>query len=288
MRLGISMFTAEDAIGPDALARSVEAAGFDSIWFPDHTHLPVGGSSRWPWDPTQKAPLYYAEIFDVFVALTAAASATRRVRIGSAVCVLPQRDPIVAAKQAASIDRLSGGRLMVGVGPGWNAEEMANHGVKYDDRYDVMRERIDAMKAIWSSEIAEFHGEHVEFGPMRLGPRPAQPGGPPVLIAGESDRALRRAARHADGWLPRGRELAPQGVVERVRDFRAATEAAGRGHLPVVVLDTGHDPRDLDAYAEAGVDAVIFRLPPTPPAEVPSALDRVMTLARRAFGASRS
>lgn len=274
------MFTAETAIGPPALARAVEEAGFDSIWFPDHTHLPVGGSSRWPWDPARQAPPYYAEIVDLFVALTAAAAVTTRIGVGSAICVLTQRDPIVAAKQAASIDRLSGGRLTFGVGPGWNAEEMANHGVEYADRYAVMEERIRAAKAIWSSDVAEFHGEHCEFGPMRCGPLPVQAGGPPVLVAGESARARRRAIACADGWLPRGRELVAGGIVRQVAAFHAACEEAGRGRLRVVVLDTAHEPRDVEAYAEAGVDEVVFRLPPTPEQEIPAALERVLELSR--------
>jgi probable F420-dependent oxidoreductase len=280
MKVGVSMFTAEDAVAPDKLACAVEVAGLDSVWFPDHTHTPQRSDSRWPWEPDRQAPSYYADIIDLFVALTAAALATERVRVGSAICVLPQRDPIVAAKQAASIDRLSGGRLDFGVGSGWNAEEMANHGTDYGQRYEIMRDRVRAMKAIWSADVAEYHGDHCDFGPLRCGPAPVQPGGPPVLVAGESRRARAEAIAHADGWLPRGRELARTEIVDEVARFRASCSEAGREGLRVVVVDTAHDPRDVDAYGRAGVDEVVFRIPPTSEEALPAVLEAIVDLAR--------
>jgi probable F420-dependent oxidoreductase len=278
MKFGVSMFLAEGAVGPGPLAQAVEAAGLDSLWFPDHTHTPVGGSSKWPWDPSREVASYYAEIPDLFVALTAAAVSTTRIRVGSAICVLPQRDPIVAAKQAATIDRLSGGRLTLGVGPGWDATEMANHGIDFDRRYEVMDEKIAAAKAIWSSDVAEFHGEHCDFGPIRCGPEPAQVGGPPVLVSGESKRARELAIGSADGWLPRGRELAKRGIVDEIRKFRELCANADRAQR-VVVLDTAHEARDVDAYALAEVDEVVFRLPPTSPDDLPGLLGDVVALA---------
>jgi probable F420-dependent oxidoreductase len=272
------MFLAEGAVDPAGFARAVEAAGLDSVWFPDHTHTPVGGSSKWPWDPSREVASYYAEIPDLFVALTAAAVSTTRLRVGSAICVLPQRDPIVAAKQAATIDRLSDGRLTFGVGPGWDAAEMANHGTDFDRRYAVMEEKIAVSKAIWSSDVAEFHGEHCDFGPIRCGPQPAQDGGPPVLVSGESKRARELAIRCADGWLPRGRELAKRGIVEEIRRFREACVDADRERR-VVVLDTAHDPRDVEAYALAEADEVVFRLPPTSPSGLKAVLEDVLALA---------
>ena len=272
------------AASPGELAQAVEAAGFDAVWFPDHTHVPIGATSKWPGDPTSEAPSYYADIVDIFIALASAAAATTRIRIGSAICVLPQRDPIIAAKQAASIDCASGGRLTFGVGPGWNAEEMANHGASYRDRYPIMREYVQAMKTIWSNDIAEFHGKHANFEPIRSGPKPVQAGGPPILIAGESEKTQQRVIAYGDGWLPRGRELLPLGLVKTVRSFRCRCVESGRGPLPVVILDTALNPTNWPIYCEAEVEEIIFRLPPTPAKELTPNLYQLKDLASQIIG----
>lgn len=280
MQFGIQMFTAEGALGPAELARRVETGGFDAQWFPDHTHLPAVTRSSWPADPGREPPPAYGQIYDVFIALAAAALVTSRVRLGSAVCVLPQRDPIVTAKQAASIDRLSGGRLRLGIGAGWNAQEMENHGVRFEDRHVSLRERAEAMRAIWRGDPAEYHGRTVDFGPLHCGPKPSQAGGPALLVAGEGDITIRRVLRYGDGWISRARELLPMGLVERVAGFRAACEAGGRGPLPVVLLDTAHAARDLETYAAAGVDEIVYVIRPGDGGEVAADLERISAMLR--------
>ena len=279
MRFGIQMFTAEGALSPPELARAVEAAGFDVVSFPDHTHLPAVTSSTWPSDPGSQPATFYGEIYEVFVALTAAAMATSTITLGAAVCVLPQRDAIITAKQAASVDRLSGGRLRLGIGDGWNADEMENHGRRFADRLVAMREAVEAMRTIWRDWPAEYHGRTVNFAPILCGPRPARPGGPPLLVAGESHNAVRRAIRYGDGWMTRGRDLLPRGLVDRVAEFRADCEASGRGALPVVVLETHpHKPEHVETYARAGIDEVLFVISPGDAAGVAADLDRLTGL----------
>lgn len=276
------MFTAEGAVTPPELARATEAAGFDAQWFPDHTHLPAVTHSPWPADPGRPPSAFYGEIYDVFIALTAAALVTSRVRLGSAICVLPQRDPIITAKQVASIDKLSGGRLRLGIGAGWNADEMENHGVSFKDRHVALRERVEAMRTIWREAPAEYHGKTVNFTQLHSGPRPAQPGGPPVLIAGESEQTIRRVLRYGDGWVSRARDLFPLGLVQRVADFRRACEESGRGYLPVILLDTTHKPGDLDTFISAGVDEIVFVLRPGGAVAVAADLDRINQMLRAA------
>jgi probable F420-dependent oxidoreductase len=273
------MFTAEGALAPPELARAVEAAGFDVVSFPDHTHLPAVTSSIWPSDPGSQPATFYAEIYEVFIALAAAAVATTTITLGAAVCVLPQRDPIITAKQVASIDRLSGGRLRLGIGDGWNAEEMENHGRRFADRLVAMRERVEAMRAIWRDWPAEYHGRTVDFAPILCGPRPVQAGGPPLLIAGESHKAVSRVLRYGDGWMTRGRDLLPRGLVDRVAEFRAECLESGRGALPIVVLETHpHKPENVETYARAGVDEVLFVIRPGDAEAVSADLSRLTEL----------
>lgn len=273
------MFTAEGALAPPDLARAVEGAGFDVVSFPDHTHLPAVTSSTWPSDRGSQPPTFYGEIYEVFIALAAAAMATSTITLGAAVCVLAQRDPIITAKQAASIDRLSGGRLRLGIGDGWNADEMENHGRRFADRLIAMREGVEAMRAIWRDWPAEYHGRTVGFAPILCGPRPAQPGGPPLLIAGESHQAVRRVLHYGDGWMTRGRDLLPRGLVDRVAEFRVDCQESGRGTLPVVVLETHpHRPENVETYARSGVDEVLFVISPGDAEAVAADLDRVSGL----------
>jgi probable F420-dependent oxidoreductase len=278
MKFGIQMFTAEGALTPPEFAKAVEAAGFDAVSFPDHTHLPAITSSVYPADPGGRPPRMYGEIFDVFTALAAAAVVTSEVALGSAVCVLPQRDPIITAKQAASVDRLSGGRLRLGVGAGWNAQEMEDHGVPFENRHLAMRERVEAMKAIWRDSPAQYQGQTVKFLPLHCGPRPAQPGGPPIFVAGESRQTIRRVLRYGDGWIFRARDLLPLGLVGRVAEFRQACQASGRAELPVIALDTAHNPIDLDTYVVASVDEVLFVIRPGDAVAVAAELDRIRTM----------
>jgi probable F420-dependent oxidoreductase len=198
MKLGILMFATDYAIRPDELARACEERGFESVWFPEHTHIPT--SRRSPWPVGGELPRDYWHTHDLFVSLMAAAAATRTIKIGSGICLVIERDPIVMAKEVASVDQLSSGRLLFGIGGGWNAEEMAHHGTPFQRRWKVLRERIEAMKAIWSQEAAEYHGEFVNFDPIWCAPKPLQKPHPPILLGTLSSQGLQRVVRYCDGW----------------------------------------------------------------------------------------
>ena len=197
---GVLMFPTDYAIAPHVLASEAEARGFESIFFPEHTHIPA--SRKTPWPGGAELPREYAHTHDPFVALTAAAAVTRSIKLATGICLVTERDPILMAKQVASLDLLSGGRVVLGIGAGWNVEEMANHGVGFATRWKVTRERVLAMRRIWSDEAAEFHGEFVDFDPIWSYPKPAQQGGPPVLLGASSRWSWQRIAEYCDGWMP--------------------------------------------------------------------------------------
>jgi probable F420-dependent oxidoreductase len=203
MHYGAFIFPTAYAIRIDELARALEERGFESLFVPEHTHIPL--SRRTPFPGGGELPKEYSHTLDPFVALMAAAAVTTRLRVGTGICLLIQRDPIVTAKQVATLDLLSGGRFLFGVGAGWNADEMENHGTAFKSRFRVMRERVLAMKEIWTKDEAAFHGEFVNFDPIWCYPKPAQKPHPPVLLAGESAHTLRRVVEFGDGWFPRGR-----------------------------------------------------------------------------------
>ncbi len=222
-RFGVVMFPTDYAIQPVELARAVEERGLDSLYFPEHTHIPT--SRRTPFPGGTELPKEYAHTHDPFVALAAAAAVTSRIRLCTGICLVPQHDPIVLAKTIASLDVVSNGRFVFGIGAGWNAEEMEHHGTKYDTRWKVLRERVLAMKQIWSEEAAEFHGEFVDFDPIWSWPKPVQPGGPPILLGASSRWGFARVAEFCDGWLPiagmRDMSQRPGAAAQRRRERRS-------------------------------------------------------------------
>jgi probable F420-dependent oxidoreductase len=276
MRLGVTMFVTDVSMDPAALARAVEERGLASVYVPEHTHIPV--SRRTP-PPTGDAELReeYKRTYDPFVALSAAAAVTERITVGTGICLVAQREPIVTAKVVASLDVLSGGRFVFGVGFGWNEDELAHHGVPMADRRDVAREHVLAMQRIWRDDEAEFAGEHVRFSASWSWPKPVQRPGPPVLIGGAAGPKLfAHVAEYADGWIPIG----GAGVRRALEDLRAAAEAAGRdpSTLRVVPFGTIPDPGKLDYYRELGVDEVVLRLPSARADVVLPQLDRFAEL----------
>jgi probable F420-dependent oxidoreductase len=261
MHIGVFMFPTEYAIRVDQLARALEDRGFESLFLPEHTHIPT--SRRTPFPSGEPLPKEYIHTLDPFVALTAAAAATSRLRVGTGICLVIQRDPIVTAKAVASLDVLSRGRALFGVGAGWNADEMENHGTAFPTRFRVMRERVLAMKEIWTKDEAAFHGEFVRFDPMWCYPKPVQKPHPPVLLAGESRHTLQRVVDFGDGWFPRGR-VGADAILAGLADLRERAARAGRDMKTVSVSVFGAPPDAgiLDRFRAAGITRAILRLPP--------------------------
>jgi probable F420-dependent oxidoreductase len=268
MDFGVGYFPTHDAMAPGPLARMVEEHGQTALYFAEHTHIPASRESAWPGGA--ELPRKYAHTHDLFVALTASASATSRLRVGSGICLVVERDPIITAKEVASIDRLSGGRFEFGVGAGWNREEMANHGTDPRVRMKVMRERVEAMKAIWTTDEASYEGEYVAFERIWSWPKPAQLPHPPVLVGGNGPTVLDRVLSFGDVWFPNwGRN----GVLDRLDELRSRAADAGRD-IPVYVIGVPPDPAELERCAQAGVARVAHWLPSANRGRVERALER--------------
>jgi len=259
MHIGVCIFATEYAIPIDELAREAEARGFESLWVPEHTHIPT--SRRSPFAGGAALPEEYKHTHDPFVSLMAAAAATKRLRIGTGICLLIERDTITTAKSVASLDVLSGGRFEFGIGGGWNAEEMEHHGTEFKTRFRRMEEQVRAMKEIWTKDVAEFHGRFVNFDPIWAWPKPAQKPHPPVLLGGESGYTLQRVVDLCDGWFPRGRGA--ERVLSGLAELRERAAKAGRDMktISVSVFGAPADPAVLDRWAGAGVGRAILRLP---------------------------
>jgi probable F420-dependent oxidoreductase len=276
---GAMMFPTDYAIQPVELAQAVEGRGLDSLFFPEHTHIPTSRKSPWPGGAD--LPTEYWHTHDQFVALTAAAVATKRIKLGTGICLVIERDPIVLAKEVASLDVISGGRVILGIGGGWNAEEMEDHGTDFKKRWKVLRERVQAMKEIWSKDVAEYHGEFVNFDPMWSYPKPKQAGGPPVLLGSEAKKGPERAVAYCDGWIPINRK--PEQLAEGVKALREAADRAGR-KFETLTLGLFGAPGKEDAarrVMEMGFSHLIFPLPPAPADKVLPMLDRYGELAEK-------
>src|SRR5713226_5243954 len=247
MKLGVTMFATDYAIRPDELAHACEERGFESIWFPEHTHIPT--SRRSPWPVGAALPKEYWHTHDLFVSLMAAAAVTKKIKVGSGICLVIEHDPIKLAKEVASLDQLSNGRLLFGIGGGWNAEEMENHGTPFKQRWRVLREKIEAMKAIWTQEAAEYHGEFVNFDPIWCYPKPLQKPHPPILL-GTYGKGLQRVVRYADGWITVS-FLLPD-LAGAMKELKSQAEAAGRkaSEVPVTVITGAPDKAELGRWQE--------------------------------------
>jgi len=264
MKFGLSMFPTDYAIPVTELGRAAEDLGFESLLFPEHTHIPTSRRSPWPGGPN--LPMEYSHTLDPFVAMAAVAAVTTRLKVGPGICLVVERDPITLAKEVASVDHLSGGRVLFGIGGGWNLEEMENHGTKPSLRWKIMRERVLAMKEIWTKDEAEFHGRHVDFDPIWSWPKPAQSPHPPVLIGGDGPRTLERVVEYGDGWLPivgRGSDR----LAARMAELQAMAKAAGRGTIPVTLFGAVPRPELIEQWQALGVERVLLTLPPAPASE---------------------
>ncbi len=259
MRIGVFYFPTDYGIDIAELATALEDRGFESLFLCEHTHIPV--SRKTPFPSGGEMPRKYAHTHDPFVALAFAAAATRKLLLGTGVCLMPQHDPIVTAKTVASLDQMSGGRFVFGIGGGWNVEEMENHGAAYATRFKLMRERVLAMKALWTQDEAAFHGEMVNFDPCWSYPKPKQRPHPPILLGGETDHTLRRVVEFCDGWFPRPRAgFSPDTAVDRLR--RVAAEL-GRDFstLSITVFGAPADATALAGYRDAGIARALLNVP---------------------------
>ncbi|HEY4044637.1 MAG TPA: LLM class F420-dependent oxidoreductase [Rhodopila sp.] len=281
MHVGAGIFFTDYSITPAALGKALEERGFESVWAAEHSHIPL--SRRSPWPGGGELPKQYYDVMDPFVTLTAAAAATTTLKVGTGVCLVNQRDPIQTAKLVASIDQVSQGRFLFGIGIGWNAEEMENHGTVFTSRAKLVRERVEAMKAIWTQSKPEYHGEFVNFDPMMAWPKPVQKPHPPVIVGGAFPQAARRAVRYGEGWTPLAGRSAYGDVFETVPKFRTMLAEAGReaASCPVTLTGVTEEPDMLKRYRDLGVARVTVGLPAAKEDVVLPILDRWATLIRQ-------
>lgn len=273
MNFGIYIFPTDYSAAPAEIGRAVEERGFESLFFPEHTHIPASRKTQFPGGG--ELPREYSHCMDPFVALTAAASVTTTLKVATGICLVIERDPITLAKQVASLDTVSGGRFLFGIGGGWNREEMENHGTDYTRRWKRLRESIEAMKTIWSDEEASYDGEFIRFERIWSWPKPVQSPHPPVIVGGNGERTLQRVIRYGDEWMPIG--MRDNTLLQnRIQELREMTAAAGRGHIPVTVFGLSANAEEIQKVAAAGVERIVF---PVRPDEVDEVRGRLDTLA---------
>ena len=278
MRVGAFYFPTDYGINMAELARALEDRGFDSLFLPEHTHIPASRKSPFPGGG--ELPKRYSHTHDPFVALAFAAAATKKLKLGTGIMLVPQHEPIVTAKAIASLDQLSGGRFIFGIGGGWNVEEMENHGATYPTRFKQMREHVLAMKELWTKEEASFDGEFVKFDRVWSWPKPAQRPHPPIILGGETDHTLRRVIEYCDGWFPR-----PRGgfdVVKGVAHLRQLAEKAGRDPktITTIVFGSANDAKVLESYDKAGIQSALLAIPDESRDEILRYLDKIAPLAK--------
>jgi probable F420-dependent oxidoreductase len=281
MEFGVGIFCTDYSISPAELAVALEERGFDSLWAPEHSHIPA--SRRTPTPGGGELAKRYYDVMDPFVTLTAAAAATKRLKLGTGVCLVIQRDTIQTAKLVASLDQVSGGRFLFGIGGGWNAEEIEDHGTEFATRFKKMREQIEAMKEIWTKPKSEYHGDMVDFSPMMTWPKPVQKPHPPIIVGGAFPWAARRAIRYGDGWIPIAGGARYGDPFDYLPRFQRMAEEAGRDpqSLPVTLGGAPEDADLLKRYGDLGVVRVNFPIPPAKADEILPVLDRLAELKRR-------
>jgi probable F420-dependent oxidoreductase len=276
VHFGLTIFPTEYSISMVELGRAAEEREFESIWVSEHSHIPVSRRTPWPGGP--ELPKMYHDTLDPFVALAAAASSTSRIKLATGICLVVERDPIHTAKQVASIDQISGGRFLFGIGGGWNLEEMENHGTRPESRFNLMREHVEAMKAIWTQNEAEYHGDLIDFDPIYMWPKPAQSPHPPIHVGGGFPGGARRAIRYGDGWMPIGGRDGD--IAERLPHFREMAREAGRDpeRIEVSVFAAESKQAALARHRDAGISRVVLVLPPAPRDEILPILDSYASL----------
>jgi len=284
MQIGAAMFFTGYSMGAAELARALEERGFESVWAPEHSHIPLTRKS--PFAGGGELPRQYYDVMDPFVTLASAAAVTKSIKIGTGVCLVIQRDTIQTAKLVASLDQVSGGRFLFGVGGGWNQDEMEDHGTEFRTRFKKMREQIEAMRLIWTETKAEYHGAIVDFPPMMTWPKPVQKPYPPVIVGGAFPHAARRAIRYGSGWIPHSRRPQYEDVTDYLPQFREMMTEAGRdlAEVPVTVWGVPPDLDRLRRYRDQGVARGVVQLAPEPAEKTLPLLDRWADLIRRLGG----
>jgi probable F420-dependent oxidoreductase len=276
MYCGVTLFPTDYSIQPQELAAEAEARGFESVWLPEHSHIPTSRKSPWPGGG--ELPKQYYDSYDPFVSLGAAAAVTKKIKLGFGICLVIERDPIHTAKEVSTLDRLSSGRVLFGIGGGWNAEEMANHGTAFETRFKLMRERVQAMKEIWTQTKPKFSGELVKFDELMQWPKPVQKPHPPIIVGGAFPHAARRAVAYGDGWIPIGGRGADP--VDQLTQFRKMAKDAGRDPASLS-FDLFAAPREADTLKrcrDAGVTRAIWMFPSKGREEILPMLDQCAAL----------
>lgn len=280
MEFGICMFVTNYSMQAADLAQAVEERDFDALFIPDHTHIPASRQS--PFTIGEELPPDYSHNVDVFLALAAAAAVTKRIRLGTGICLVVERDPIITAKEVASLDHMSGGRFDFGIGGGWNQEEMENHGMPWKRRWKVLRERVEAMQAIWTQDEASYDGEFVKFDRIFSWPKPVQKPHPPIYVGGDAPGTFKRVLSYGDGWIPM---LAQQEntfdlKTERMAELATLANEAGRAPYPITTFGTPRDPNAISRLASQGVTRCIFGIKAAPTEDVLPRLDKISRMVR--------
>ena len=275
-KFGLQIFPTDYSIQPVEFARAAEERGFESLFFPEHTHIPT--SRKTPYPGMGDLPKEYWHAHDPFVALAAAAAVTSRIKLATGICLIIERDPIITAKEVASLDMISGGRFIFGIGAGWNVEEMENHGTDPNSRWKLMRDRVLAMKAIWANDDAEHHGKFVDFDPIWSWPKPVQKPHPPILVGGYGPHTLNRVVEYGDGWLPVG--MPPSVLSAQIPELNRLAEKAGREPIPITAYGVPGDKEVVEKYLEVGVERCVFWLASEPPEQTLPTLDRLAEIAK--------
>jgi probable F420-dependent oxidoreductase len=284
LAFGASMFFTDYSMTPGDLGQALEVRGFESVWAPEHSHIPL--SRKTPFPGGGDLPKKYYDAMDPFVTLTAAAMATKQLKVGTGVCLVAQRDPIQTAKLVASIDNLSNGRFLFGIGNGWNQDEMENHGTVFAKRHKLARERVEAMKAIWSHSKAEYHGEFVNFDSMMTWPKPVQKPHPPVIVGGAFPYSARRAIRYGEGWIPQAARGGYSEIADMIPKFREMAAEAGRDpkSIEITVWFPRREADLMKRYQDLGVSRVVFNLDSEKADTVLPVIDAITTLMHEVNG----
>ena len=280
MEFGICMFVTNYSMQAADLAQAVEERDFDALFIPDHTHIPASRQS--PFTIGEELPPDYSHNVDVFLALAAAAAVTKRIRLGTGICLVVERDPIITAKEVASLDHMSRDRFDFGIGGGWNQEEMENHGMPWKRRWKVLRERVEAMQAIWTQDEASYDGEFVKFDRIFSWPKPIQKPYPPIYVGGDAPGTFKRVLSYGDGWIPMlaERENTFDLKTDRMAELATLANEAGRAPYPITTFGTPRDPNAISRLATQGVTRCIFGIKAAPTEDVLPRLDKISRMVR--------